>query len=370
MRIGIDCRLWNETGVGRYTRNLVRELAIIDKHNEYTLFVLPKDEEQVSQMANGKWQIVSTDIRWHTLEEQLRFPEVLLKENLDLVHFPYFSVPILYPRPFVVTIHDLIIHHFPTGKSSTLPYPLYWLKLQGYKYVILQAAKRSKKVIAVSNSTKKEIVDHLKVPTQKVTVTYEGVDEAIKDFNSQNTRIPAQGKYFLYVGNAYPHKNLNNLLEAFRIISKADKDISLVLAGKNDFFYQRLKAEIAEKDKVIFFEARGDDELAALYHNAIALVMPSLMEGFGLTPLEAMANDCVVLASDIPSLREICNNAAIYFDPQDVESIATAMQSVLEKNDAKFLTDLRKTGIRHAASFSWSKMARETLAVYESCFSG
>src|SRR5882672_11359440 len=128
MRIGIDARLWNETGVGRYIRNLVANLAQIDKTNEYVLFVKTGFKIKDLGFKNDKWKIVETDIHWHTLKEQLLFPAVLNKENLDLMHFPYFSHPIFYNKPFVVTIHDLIMNHSLTGKASTFPYPLYLMK--------------------------------------------------------------------------------------------------------------------------------------------------------------------------------------------------------------------------------------------------
>src|SRR3989338_10313492 len=162
MKIGIDCRLWNETGVGRYTRNLVKEIQILDKENEYVLFVLSKDKQQIlKQVQNDNFKAVIADIRWHTLWEQLKFPIILNKENLDLMHFPYFSVPIFYNKSYVVTIHDLILHHFPTGQASTLSLPLYNLKLLGYRFVIKTAAKNARKIITVSNATKKEIVSYL-----------------------------------------------------------------------------------------------------------------------------------------------------------------------------------------------------------------
>lgn len=346
------------------------ELDKVDKRNQYVLFVLSRDVEniksQISNLKNEKWKFIVADIRWHTVEEQLRFPEVLNKENLDLVHFPYFSVPIFYNRPFVVTIHDLIINHFPTGQASTLPYPLYWFKLQAYKYVIFQAASRAKRVITVSNATKQEVIDHFKISSKDVVVTYEGVgSEVVSDV--QYKCILDIKNYFLYVGNAYPHKNLQRLIDAFEIIRKDHKDISLVLIGRDDFFYRKLRGQHEKTPGVIFKNVATDQELACYYKHAKALIMPSLMEGFGLTPLEAMANACVVLASDIPSLREICNNAAIYFDPHDVKSIARSMHSVLEKSEPKFLDDLRKKGRGRVASFSWRKMAEETIAVYESC---
>lgn len=364
MRIGIDARLWNETGVGRYTRNLVRELVSVDRKNEYILFVLEKDKKDFQFLTSPKFQIREANIRWHSLQEQLAFPQVLQKENLDLVHFPYFSVPILYSRPFVVTIHDLIVHHFPTGQASTLPYPIYFLKLQGYKYVISQAAKKACAVFAVSQATKAEVVKHLKIPQEKVVVTYEAIDVGVQK-KRQNEQMRT-GDYFLYVGNAYPHKNLEKLIEAFMNVRRTSLSIKLILVGRNDFFYTRLQNKLQNGVELIV--APNDAMLANLYQHAKALVMPSLMEGFGLPPLEAMANGCPVVISDIPSLREICESAAIYFNPNNASDMAEKMTQVLslsQKERDSFIT----LGKKRAQHFSWKKMAEETLKVYESCAS-
>ena len=137
MRIGIDCRLWEQTGVGRYTKNIVLNLQKIDLRNQYVLFVRKEDLESIQKkITNPKWKIVETNIKWHSLSEQLMFPQIINREKLDLMHFPYFSIPILYNKPYVVTIHDLIINHFSTGKASTLIYPLYLAKRQAYKFII------------------------------------------------------------------------------------------------------------------------------------------------------------------------------------------------------------------------------------------
>jgi len=374
MRIGIDCRLWSETGVGRYIGNLVQELQILDKKNNYVLFALPKDCNEI-KIKNSKFKIVRTDIKWHTLDEQIRFPQVLNQENLDLMHFPYFSVPIFYSRPFVVTIHDLIVNHFPTGHASTLPNSVYGLKLLAYKFVLAQAARKAKKIIAVSNATKEEVIDHLGVNVQRVVVTYEGVSEEILNSKSQisnksqNTKSEILNtRYFLYVGNAYPHKNLDRLLEAF---SSLDSDISLILVGKEDYFYKRLKENVRKMESiknVSFFQDIGDKELSGLYQNAKALILPSLMEGFGLPALEAMANNCLVLASDIPSLKEVCGDAAIYFDPYNASNIMEKMKEVYS-NDAYYYSDKKKKGLERVKNFSWKKTAEKTLKVYESCIS-
>jgi glycosyltransferase involved in cell wall biosynthesis len=364
MKIGIDCRLYQETGVGRYVRNLIKNLQVLDKKNKYVLFVLSKDRDEIlKQVDNENFRIVKADIKWHTLSEQLRFPQILNKENLDLMHFPYFSVPVYYRRPFVVTIHDLIVDHFSTGKASTLPSYIYSLKLYSYKFVLKQAAKNAKKIIAVSQATKNEIIDHLKINEHKIEVTYEGVDRQIA-----NSLVPDKlqnKKYFLYVGNAYPHKNLNRLLQAYKTLKQ---NVYLVLVVKKDYFYERLKRKANDlnlSERVIFLHDIKDGELSGLYRKAIALVFPSLMEGFGLPVLEAMANNCLVLASDIPSLKEICLDSAIYFNPHDIQDIAEKMnEACLGGYSGK-----KENALERSKSFSFEKMAKETIKIYESCFS-
>jgi len=373
VKIGIDARLIRETGVGRYIRNLVLNLEKIDNKNSYVLFVRNEDIHNSEFIIhNSRFKTVEVNLPWHSLNEQLEFPKILYKESLDLVHFPYFSVPISYNKPFIVTIHDLIIHHFPTGKASTHPSIIYMFKILGYKYVISKACKNAKKIIAVSKSTKEEIVDHLKIPQDKIKVIYEGVDPKISNLKSQisnksqNTKYSILNtKYFLFVGNVYPHKNSERMIKAFNIFLQYFPNAQLVFVGKEDFFYKRLKKMIDKMGlgkKIVFYGEVLDEELGALYKNAIAVVVPSLMEGFGLPALEAMANNCLVLASSIPSLKEVCGENAIYFDPYDIEDIAEKMKIAYAKNfDQKII----ERGFERSKEFSFRKMAEETLKIYE-----
>ena len=372
MRIGIDARLWDQTGVGRYVRNLVQHLGKIDKKNTYFLFCLEQDCENIkSQISNLKYdnfRIIGVSIKWHSISEQINFPRVLNSYDIDLMHFPYFSVPIFYNKPFVVTIHDLIVHHFPTGKASTLVFPVYETKLLGYKLVIKKAAQKAKKIIAVSNATKEEIIDHLKVQEDKIQVIYEGADDKVK-FKVQSSRFKVAGQYFLYVGNAYPHKNLERLIEAFSAVNKQrtiNKELKLVLVGKNDFFYKRLEEKVGKEknSSVEFLHDITDSELSELYSKAAALILPSLMEGFGLPILEAMSNNCPVLASDIPSLREIGQDAVIYFDPFSVSDIRKNLELIIRNSQLR--EKLIKRGLEISKQFSWEKTASDTLALYES----
>lgn len=365
MRIGIDARLWNESGVGRYIRNLVEQLQEIDKKNKYVLF-LRKPEFDTLTFAQKNIETRLADIRWHSIAEQVRFPGILLREKLDLVHFPYFSVPILYSRPFVITIHDLILHHFATGEASTLPYSFYRAKLSGYKFIINNASKRARKIITVTKTTKKEIVEHLHIEPVKIAVTYEGVDDHIS--GEEKITKAFYKNYFLYVGNAYPHKNLARLLKAFEIVSHKHQDILLVFVGKQDAFYEKVKQMVLQMNlsrAVIFRHDVTDEDLRGLYRHALALVMPSVMEGFGLPVIEAMANKCTVIVSNIPSLKELCGDTALYFNPENIQDIAAMLEKVLQGDT--HIHALNEKAYERTKQFSWERMAQETVAVYESC---
>lgn len=367
MKIGIDCRLWNQTGVGRYTRNLVNHLSKLDKKNEYVLFFKNEDALQF-QSTNPKFNVQIANFSWHSLEEQIEFPRLLNKYNLDLMHFPYFSVPFFYRRPYVVTIHDLIVNKFNTGKASTLPIFLYQLKRLGYRFIIANALKSSKKIIVPSETVKKDIKKEYGVKEEKIVVTYEGGFENASELKVKDADTPK--KYFLRVGNFYPHKNIDTLLFAFKEFLKTRKDFNLVLVGKKDFFYRRVEDQIESLEltkNVVFVENPGDDKMFSLYKNAVATIVPSFMEGFSLTAVEAMSSGSSLIASDIKVHREICQEGALYFDPNSKEDLVLIME--LLTKDSKVRKELVVKGKEIAKKYSWEKMARETLKIYESSIS-
>ncbi len=369
MKIGIDARLWNESGVGRYIRNLVFELSVIDKDNDYVLFFRKEEFNQVEIRAKNFTKKLA-DIPWHTLSEQLKFPAVIAEEEVDIMHFPYFSVPIFYNRPFIVTIHDLILHHFPTGKASTLPRFVYSAKYFGYKLILQAAADKSSKIITVSSATKSEIRDHLQIRDEKIVVIHEGIaklkasqklENNIKKFSSFEN-----GQYILYVGNAYPHKNLQLLIHAFLEARKTNETSQLILVGTRDYFYARLEKsfkDAVDANAIVFFGKATDDELALLYENAKATIVPSLMEGFGLPVLEAMSCGSLVIASNIPALKEIGGDVPIYFNSNSLDELETIIQEVLGKSSATYKERIEK-GKALVKKYSWQKMAKETLKIY------
>lgn len=376
MRIGIDARLWSQTGVGRYVRNLVENLAEIDKGNEYALFVSGEDEEEIKQKIENyssgdksKFKIVRADIRWHSLSEQLRFPKIIEKESLDLMHFTYFSIPVFYRGAFVVTVHDLIVNNFSTGRASTLPYPVYFAKKLGYQTVMSSAIHRAQKIIVPSEAVRTNVIrTYRDLDASKIIVTYEGGFGEKTGIKNHESRI--EGKYLLRVGNYYPHKNVEKLLAAFKnlILEEENEKLNLVLVGKKDYFYKRIIKEVDRLGiggNVSFLENVGDEELYSLYKNAAATIIPSLAEGFSLTAVEAMSAGSLVIASDIPVHREVCGEAAVYFNPESAHEMTHKM------NHALMLAPSSKRELIHAAEkqsqkFSWYQMAEETLSIYNS----
>jgi glycosyltransferase involved in cell wall biosynthesis len=353
MRIAIDCRLWNEGGVGRYLRNLILELGKIDSHNEYTLFFW-----QSAPVVKGKnFHTQITRAKWHSLREQLDFGQELGQGRFDLVHFPYFSHPIFYNRPFVITIHDLTIKHFFTGRASTRPLLIYALKRQAYLEILAHGIRKSRKVLVPSQFVKEDLLSNYPLSAEKIKVTYEGLGGEFGNLKPTKP-VNAPKNFWLYVGNAYPHKNLEFLLTA---LTKSALKETLVIYGPDDYFTARLKRLVKELglgSQVCFFVHHSEAELAWFYSQAKALVLPSLAEGFGLPVVEAAAHGCPLLLSDIEVFREIAPPGTQFFDPHDVASLQAQLAALPKQR--------LKVARSYFAKFSFAKMAKETLLVYES----
>lgn len=365
MNIGIDARFYGTLGkgLGRYTSELIRHLETVDSKNTYVIFLRRENFDEYAP-KNPRFTKALAEFPWYTWREQLLYPLWLRRYKLDLMHFPHFNVPMLYRRPFVVTVHDLILREHPTTRATTLGPVAYRLKYLAYRAVIRRALAAARTIITVSRFTKNEI-EH-KYPfcrNKKVAVTYEACADR---FRNSGVRTPAGAPYALYVGNAYPHKNLERLIEAFAAFRKKNPDYALVLVGAKDYFYERLEAEARKKNMaegVTFFGQASDDELDKLYAGAAFYVFPSMHEGFGLPPLEAMCKDVPVASSSAGSMPEILKDAACYFDPRDTNAIASALEKIA--GDAMLRRSLVAKGKERAAAFSWRRCAEETLAVYQ-----
>lgn len=389
MRTVFDSRLYGTKhgGIGRYTKELIKQLLKIDQKNQYVFLVYSeKDAERLQRLAltakNDRIKTLVFPYRWYTFGEQWRLPRLLKKMRPDLVHFPHFNVPIHYHGKFIVTIHDLIIHHFPDERATTLPKWLYQIKLAAYHRTIKHAVRGSEMIIVPSEFTKQDISRFYPIDPEKIKVIYEAPIGANSKLEIQNSKLQLKIKnltnYILYVGSAYPHKNLERLIAAFKILKqKNNSDLQLVLVGKIDYFYQRLHRSVNNNltrlvggqafqqfnNDIIFYGHASDCELTALYQKASLFVFPSLHEGFGLPPLEAMSHGLPVVAANATCVPEICGNAAIYFDPADVDDMAAKIWQVYQDKNQQ--EKLRQFGFEQIKKYSWDECARETLQIYE-----
>lgn len=357
MKVGIDARN-DRAGIGRYTFSLIRELATIDRENEYVLF-LSRDRLGTHESPGPNFRAVEAEIPWFTVREQLLLPRLVAREHLDLMHYPHLTVPLGSRTPFVVTVHDLNY----LDKEAIFAGGAGRIRRAGYR-VELAKARRARRLIAVSEHTRDRVVRVLRVDPAQVAVTYEAADPpgAIEPDTAVLERHGLASPFFLYVGAAYPYKNLTRLIEAF---ARLDGDRKLVLAGDQEDFGSALQERAAAcgaDERVVFPGRVSDAELAALYDAALAYVFVSYSEGFGLPGLEAMQFGVPVVAASAGSLPEIYGDAARYCDPYDVESIADALGDIAS-DDAR-RARLVERGHRRAGRFSWARTAEQTLDVY------
>lgn len=359
MKIGIDARLYGtkHRGLGRYIQKLIQYLEHIDTVNEYYIFLQQDNFDDYAPSASN-FKKVLANYRPYSLREQLLFPFVLYTYRLDLVHFPHFSAPLAYLRRYIVTIHDLLISHYPSSRATTLPSWVYAIKVFVYTYTIKLVARRASHIIAVSDYTKDDIVKLLNIPINKISVTHEGVDLVAASGQYHDT---VNSPYLLYVGAAYPHKNLERLIEAFNAYSQESPEMQLILVGKHDFFYKRL-IENAHNKQIVFPGYVSDIELANLYQNATAYIFPSLLEGFGLPALEAQAHGVPVISSNTGSLPEILGDSALYFNPENIQEMISVIRTICA--DQNLQKQLREKGTANLRRFSWQEMAKKTHTIY------
>lgn len=362
MKIGIDARLYGTKyrGLGRYVKKLVDGLVNFDQENSYVIF-LSLDNIDDFKTTNPKIKKVLLQARWYSFKEQWLAISVIKKEKVNLMHFPHFNAPYFYSGRFIITLHDLIINHFPNSRATTLPWGLYQLKLLGYKKVFGHAIKKAEKIIVPSGFVKQDLLAHYLISPEKIKVIYEGyfLDEGQQTMEIGRFKILKP--FLLYVGSAYPHKNLQKLIAVFKKLN-SKKNYQLVLVGRNDYFYQRLKKEIGDDSDIIFTGYIADSELAALYEKAALYVFPSSYEGFGLPPLEAQAHGLPVAASNLSCLPEVLQDSAVYFNPYNEQDMIQQIKLVLRDNALR--VKLRSAGLANVKRFSWEKMVKETYQLY------
>jgi len=353
-RLAIDVRLWNQGGVGRYIRNLVKELHAIKPAYSITLIARPEEAAQVAEAAPS-FHLLTSTARWHSYSEQVSWLTQLYSYHFDLVHFPYVSHPVLYQKPFVITIHDVTMFTHATGAASTKSQPHYFLKQKAYRVVLAHGLRSSKTIIVPTHTVEEELTHVFHVPQERIMVTYEGVDADLAQAKAVKTFVPARD-FYLYVGNCYPHKNTELLL---RLAQGAKHPFVLVVS--DDLFTDRMlmrAQELGVEKKISVVRKVEDSVLKYLYQHARALVFPSFKEGFGLPIVEAAYFNCPLAVSDIPAFREIAPPGTVFFDPHSYEQSQKALDTLPTHVNTSYPTS-------YMAQFSFLTMAKQTAEIYE-----
>jgi glycosyltransferase involved in cell wall biosynthesis len=368
MRIGIDCRLYSSKfgGIGRYVHELVKHLLEMDPKSTYVLFKNAKEP-----LFEGKDNVeeIYVGAKHYSLSEQTKFLKKLKGASLDLMHFTHFNAPLLYRGKNVVTIHDLTIHFHP-GKKMTSP-----LHRLAYKGTINRACKRADKIIAVSESTKKDIIKHIGIPEDNIKVIYEAAGEEFQPITDKSVIDSVKHKYgitkplLLYTGNLRTHKNLVRLIQAVsKLIKDKRYDCQLMLTGDKDSVYMNDILKTAKKcemeDNLLLPGLVPEEDLVPLINAAHVYTFPSLYEGFGLPPLEAMQCGTVVCTSNTSSIPEVCSDHVFYFDPEDIGSMTEAIYDSCTHEKER--ERKREAALKHVERFSWKKTAHQTLEIYRS----
>jgi len=372
MKIGIDIRTINKpkSGVGYYVTNLLKEFAEVDYNCQYCL---------ISNEGTEEWASINTPkfqnyVTWISNEnhiigdlwESLYLPFFLKNGGVDVFHGPAFMIPLLQKKKvrMVVTIHDIVAYLMP----NTVP-----LKYAKYMQLLIKlVAMRADKIITPSTSTKNDLMNYLNITDSKIQVIHEGVSTKFKPLSSEKDHSYLQKKfgiknqYMLFIGNLEPRKNIIRLMLAYdQARDKLNGNWQLVICGKKGWLYKEILEtynKLKRNGDIVLTNYVNEVDLLELYRGADIFAFPTLYEGFGLPPLEAMASGVPVLTSNVSSLPEIVGDAALLVDPTSVDQISQglvklALSESLRKN-------LREKGIRQASKFSWKKTAKETMDAY------
>jgi glycosyltransferase involved in cell wall biosynthesis len=366
MRIAIDARKLNDFGIGTYLRNLIKYLPTVDPHNEYFLLCYEQDREQIRALAPS-FSLVRESAAQYSLREHLSIPAKLRRLRVDLFHTPHYVLPLFIRCRAVVTVHDVIHLLFPQYLPSSLAG-------RYARFMIRRAVERAELVLTVSNASKRDLLTFFDLDPDKIVVIPNGIDVSIAEpppvevLTRVRERYQLTGRFLLFAGNIKPHKNLERLIAAFGQLKAGSdfEDLTLIVIGDEISRYPELRRAVEKyrlRGSVRFFGFVPEPTLVALYQMADVFVFPSLYEGFGLPPLEAMANGTPVVTSNISSLPEVVGDAALTVDPYNIDDIAGAIRQLLTDRQlrARLITD----GYERARGFSWERSVAQIHAAYQ-----
>jgi glycosyltransferase involved in cell wall biosynthesis len=365
MRIAIDVRKINDFGIGTYLRNLVRHLPRCDSRNEYYLLCYPQDTELLGSLC-PTFHLHPTTAPSYSLSEHVTIPLAIRRIGADLFHAPHYVLPFITPCPVVVTVHDVIHLLFPQYLPSR--FASYYARM-----MIGRALDKAKLVMTVSKASKRDLLGFFDIDESKVLVIPNGIDPTMTaelgadEIERVRRRFQLTGRNALFVGNIKPHKNVERVIAAFARVREDERfsDLTLIVVGDEISKYPALRRAVERhriRSHVRFFGFVPEMTLVALYRLADLFVFPSLYEGFGFPPLEAMANGTPVITSKISSLPEVVGDAALTVDPYNVDEIADAMKAIL--TDGALRERLIASGRDRARRFSWETAVAQIHGAY------
>jgi len=358
MIIGVDGNEANvpeKVGVSVYTHKLLEYFQKTATLNQqFIVFLKNKPDTNLpSENEFYKYALIRGNFLWSQTFLPLElYKRKALGQNIQVFFSPAHYIPRFCPIPTIVTIHDLSYFYYP---DEFLKKDLYQLK-NWTKYSV----DKAKRIIAVSNTTKKDLIKFYNVKEEKIEVIYNG-GPSLAGFKKNKNQ-----KYILYVGTLQPRKNIDTLIAAFSKFKKNYPEFKLIIVGKKGWLYEHIFKKVAElnlKKEVAFKGYVSDNQLTSLYQNAFCFVMPSLYEGFGIPVLEAMSFGCPVISSFTSSLPEVGGDASLYFDPKDPLELAEKLTELAQNR--KLRSELIKKGMERIKLFSWKKCAEETLKVIQ-----
>ena len=357
MKIVIDARELRTT-TGRYVERLLHYLQSVDSVNQYYVLLSPKDIDGWNPKSR-RFHKVKCPYKEFTFAEQLGMLWQLRRLRADLVHFPMVQQPILYFGKVVTTMNDLTTIRFENPTKKRL---VFKTKQFVYRWVNKIVAHKSAALITYTEYVKNDVAKFAKANSRKFNV----INLASDFITDKPEELPGliDQRFIMYIGRPLPHKNLERLVDAFALLQEKHPDLRLVLAGKTDSNYRRIARIVKKRDieNVIFTDFVTDGQLRWLYEHCAAYVFPSLSEGFGLPGLEAMSHGAPVVSSNATCLPEVYEDSAHYFDPLDVDDMARAITDVL--TDDALRAELIRRGAKQVKKYSWERMARQTLDVY------
>jgi glycosyltransferase involved in cell wall biosynthesis len=364
MRIGIDARKLHDFGIGTYLQNLLKELVRLEDDAQYVVLCRADDVAWLTALGPRIHPIV-TRAPNYSVREQIEVPWRLWRAGVDLFHSPHYVLPILVTCPAVVTVHDCIHLMFPQYLPNRLA--IYYAR-----FFMWWATRRARRVLTVSEASKRDILRFCRIPADKVTVIYNAIDDRFREpppadeVERIRERFQLHEPFVLYVGNVKPHKNLERLIEAVHHLHENGYDaLKLLVIGSDISKYAELRRAIHTHNLHRYVRFLGfvpDQTLHILYRLTSVFAFPSLYEGFGLPPLEAMACGAPVVTSNTSSLPEVVGDAAVLVDPYNAEAIADGILSVLRSTHLR--KGLTERGLARVKEYSWARSAQKVREIY------